>query len=58
VALLDPRIYQKGYGKRVLAALPPAERTSELERVRSFWAAQRAAPPSAGSATGSAASAD
>ncbi|HEY4159880.1 MAG TPA: ATP-dependent DNA helicase [Polyangiaceae bacterium] len=47
VALLDPRIYQKSYGKRVLAALPPAERTSELERVRSFWAALHGAPQAA-----------
>jgi ATP-dependent DNA helicase DinG len=38
VALLDSRIHQKGYGKRLLAALPPAERTRDLERVRSFWA--------------------
>jgi ATP-dependent DNA helicase DinG len=38
VALLDPRIHQKGYGGRLLAALPPAQRTSELDEVRRFWA--------------------
>jgi len=36
VALLDPRVHQKGYGPRLLAALPPAARTSELSEVRSF----------------------
>jgi ATP-dependent DNA helicase DinG len=38
VALLDPRIHQKGYGSRLLAALPPAGRTTELSEVRQFWA--------------------
>ena len=37
VALLDPRVHQKGYGQRLLAALPPAGRTTELSEVRSFW---------------------
>jgi len=37
VALLDPRVHQKGYGQRLLAALPPAGRTAELSAVRSFW---------------------
>jgi ATP-dependent DNA helicase DinG len=37
VALLDPRVHQKGYGQRLLAALPPAGRTSELSEVRGFW---------------------
>ncbi len=37
VALLDPRVHQKGYGSRLLAALPPAGRTSELSEVRRFW---------------------
>jgi ATP-dependent DNA helicase DinG len=48
VALLDPRIHQKGYGARLLAALPPAGRTAELADVRRFWesvpAATRGAP--------------
>jgi ATP-dependent DNA helicase DinG len=38
VALLDPRVHQKGYGSRLLAALPPAGRTTELAEVRQFWA--------------------
>jgi ATP-dependent DNA helicase DinG len=38
VALLDPRVHQKGYGSRLLAALPPAGRTTELSEVRQFWA--------------------
>jgi ATP-dependent DNA helicase DinG len=37
VALLDPRVHQKGYGQRLLAALPPAGRTTELSEVRGFW---------------------
>ncbi|MDQ2643033.1 MAG: ATP-dependent DNA helicase [Myxococcota bacterium] len=38
VALLDERLHRKGYGRRLLSALPPASRTSELEDVRRFWA--------------------
>ncbi len=34
VALLDERIHTKGYGKRLLAALPPAVRTDDIEAVR------------------------
>lgn len=36
VALLDERIHTKGYGKRLLRALPDAYRTSDLEDVRRF----------------------
>lgn len=36
VALLDERVLNKSYGKRLLAALPPARRTSSLADVRSF----------------------
>jgi ATP-dependent DNA helicase DinG len=39
VALLDPRVHRRGYGKKLLAALPPARRTRELDEVRAFWAA-------------------
>ncbi|HYP89632.1 MAG TPA: ATP-dependent DNA helicase, partial [Polyangiaceae bacterium] len=46
VALLDPRVHQKGYGQRLLAALPPAGRTSELSEVRSFWERVPAITPS------------
>jgi ATP-dependent DNA helicase DinG len=37
VALLDERIHRRGYGKDLLAALPPARQTSDLEEVRAFW---------------------
>jgi ATP-dependent DNA helicase DinG len=37
VALLDERLHRRGYGKLILAGLPPARRTSELSDVREFW---------------------
>jgi ATP-dependent DNA helicase DinG len=37
VALLDERVHRRGYGKLILNALPPAQRTDELAEVRSFW---------------------
>ena len=37
VALLDDRVHRRGYGKLILAALPPARRTNELDDVREFW---------------------
>jgi ATP-dependent DNA helicase DinG len=37
VALLDERLHRRGYGKRLLAALPPARRCDSLEEVREFW---------------------
>jgi ATP-dependent DNA helicase DinG len=41
VALLDERVHTKGYGKRLLRALPPASVTSDWSEVRGFvgtWA--------------------
>lgn len=38
VALFDDRVHKKSYGRRVLAALPPARRTDELAVVKRFWA--------------------
>ncbi len=38
VAILDRRIVTRGYGKRLLASLPPARRLSRLDEVRAFWA--------------------
>ena len=38
VALLDERVHRRGYGKLILGALPPAQRTDELAAVREFWA--------------------
>jgi ATP-dependent DNA helicase DinG len=37
VALLDKRAARKGYGKSLLAGLPPARRTRTLDEVREFW---------------------
>jgi ATP-dependent DNA helicase DinG len=38
VALLDPRVARKGWGKAVLGSLPPARRTSSLAEVARFFA--------------------
>jgi len=38
MAILDRRLYTKSYGREVLAALPPARRTTEIEDVRAFFA--------------------
>ena len=37
VALFDDRVHTKSYGRRVLAALPPARRTDDLVAVKRFW---------------------
>jgi ATP-dependent DNA helicase DinG len=37
VAILDRRMTTRGYGKRLLAALPPARRMTSLDDVRAFW---------------------
>ena len=37
VALLDRRAVRKGYGKALLAGLPPARRVRTLDDVREFW---------------------
>ena len=37
VALLDDRIVTRGYGKRLLSALPAAARAECLDAVRAFW---------------------
>ncbi len=37
VAILDRRIVKKGYGKALLASLPPARRVRELEELKAFW---------------------
>jgi ATP-dependent DNA helicase DinG len=38
VALLDKRAVTKGYGRRLLASLPPATRVQTMEEVSAFWA--------------------
>jgi ATP-dependent DNA helicase DinG len=37
VAILDKRVKTRGYGRVLLASLPPAGRTERIEDVRSFW---------------------
>jgi ATP-dependent DNA helicase DinG len=37
VAVLDARLRQKSYGKRLLAALPPAPVVGTLPEVSQFW---------------------
>lgn len=37
IALLDSRVMFKGYGKVVLASLPPAYTTQKLEKVKAFF---------------------
>jgi ATP-dependent DNA helicase DinG len=44
VAILDRRIRTRGYGKTLLASLPPARRSEQLDEVKSFWAERRALP--------------
>src|SRR5262249_49652963 len=40
VAVLDPRIVTRGYGRVFVATLPPGlPRTSSIEQVRRWWAA-------------------
>lgn len=44
--ICDPRLTSKGYGKRILASLPPMARTRDIADVRSFFSleAQGSAP--------------
>ncbi len=39
VALLDRRAKTRGYGRALLAGLPPARQMTSLDEVRGFWAA-------------------
>ncbi len=48
VALLDPRAKRKGYGRALLASLPPARRLTSLDEVREFWRAQGESGATAG----------
>ncbi len=38
VAILDRRLVKRGYGRSLLAALPPASRCHSIEEVSAFWA--------------------
>jgi ATP-dependent DNA helicase DinG len=44
LAILDPRLQTKGYGRRFLASLPPATMTRELQDIRRFFA-EKPGPP-------------
>ncbi len=37
VGILDRRIVKKGYGRALLASLPPARRVRDLDDLRAFW---------------------
>jgi ATP-dependent DNA helicase DinG len=37
VAVLDPRIHTKSYGRFFMEALPPCSRTEDLDTVRGFF---------------------
>lgn len=41
VAILDPRVRRKGYGKVFLSSLPEARRCDTLDEVRAFWTGDR-----------------
>jgi len=41
IAILDKRLYSKGYGKKFLASLPPCPVTRDLAAVADFFAAER-----------------
>jgi ATP-dependent DNA helicase DinG len=47
VAILDARLFRKNYGARILASLPPAPRTPNIDVVRDFYAGPVKAPPAA-----------
>jgi ATP-dependent DNA helicase DinG len=38
VAILDPRVLTRGYGKLLLSSLPPARPIRDLDQLRAFWA--------------------
>lgn len=44
VAVLDRRIVQRGYGRSLIASLPPAGRTADIDCVRRFWTGESDAP--------------
>jgi len=45
VAICDPRLYSKGYGRKLMDSLPPMRRSRDLQEVREMLAAGR--PPQA-----------
>jgi ATP-dependent DNA helicase DinG len=45
VALLDSRLHRRGYGQRILGALPPAKRTAKLNDAVAFLRAMQSNAP-------------
>jgi ATP-dependent DNA helicase DinG len=41
IAILDPRLNTKGYGRKILAALPPARQTTDVEAASAFLRSAR-----------------
>jgi ATP-dependent DNA helicase DinG len=41
IAILDPRLNSKGYGRKILAALPPARQTTDVEAASAFLRSAR-----------------
>jgi ATP-dependent DNA helicase DinG len=41
IAILDPRLSSKGYGRKILAALPPARQTTDVEAASAFLRSAR-----------------
>jgi len=39
VAILDRRVVRKGYGRALIASLPPARQVRSMDDLRAFWAA-------------------
>jgi ATP-dependent DNA helicase DinG len=39
--ICDPRLIDKGYGRRIWRSLPPMRRTRELAEVEAFFAGRR-----------------
>jgi ATP-dependent DNA helicase DinG len=39
VAIIDPRLLTRAYGKMLLASLPPARVLRDLDQLRDFWEA-------------------
>ena len=52
VALLDERVHRRGYGKRLLATLPPARRSDDLAEVEQAWRAMSQVSVSCATAAG------
>ena len=51
LAVLDPRLRTKGYGRRFVASLPPAPIVHDLSQIDAFFSVQ--SPPSSSEPTGS-----